>query len=228
MFLLRRFPAQSAASALGIGLLAARSLYYRQDAFLFYIWNLILAWLPLYFAVHAVESARRERAMMAVGTGLLWLLFLPNAPYLVTDLAHWKAREPVPMWLDLILCLQFAWVGLSLGFTSLQIMEAEVRDRYGSARGRYFAIACLGLTSFGVYLGRFRRWNSWDILSSPEQLLGDISRHFLNPLDHRHAWAFTFLCGLFLLSAYWAQPVMLQPAPSLAVAGPAPRDRTHL
>lgn len=219
-----RFPALAAASLLGLILLGLRTYLAYRGTYLFYVWNLFLAWLPLIFAVQAAHASRAERPVRAIVAGLLWLLFLPNAPYLITDIVHWSPRLPIPLWFDLLLCVHFAWLGLALGFTSLQLLEAEVIRRRGVVWGRCFALVCLSLTSFGIYLGRFRRWNSWDIVRAPGSLFGDISVRVLDPFNHRGTWAFTIVCGLFLFSAYWVLAAMTQarnePARTHPATGP--------
>lgn len=219
--LLSRYPALVVASALGIALVGLRNVLFGQGAYQFYAWNLFLAWLPLAFAMHATTTAPAPRPGLRVVSAGLWLLFLPNAPYLVTDLVHWIPRRPVPEWFDLLLCVHFAWLGLALGFTSLRRMESEVVRRHGTAWGRTFALACLGLCSFGVYLGRFRRWNSWDLLWSPAALLEDVTRRVLDPWHHRGTWAFTGTCAIFLMSAYWAMAAMHAEPADRPSSGPA-------
>ncbi len=92
----------------------------------------------------------------------LWLVFFPNAPYIITDLLHLSAQDGVPVWYDLILLSAFAWTGAMLGMISLGLMHVLVARVAGGAWSWIFVLGVLMLSGFGVYLGRFPRWNSWD------------------------------------------------------------------
>ena len=98
---------------------------------------------------------------------MLWLLFLPNAPYIVTDFVHLTARSTVPLWFDGVELSAFAWTGMLLGFVSLYLVHAVARHRFGGTAGWLGVLAVLGLVSAGVYLGRVKRWNSWDLITQP-------------------------------------------------------------
>lgn len=198
-----RHRAFTAATALGFVLLLARWVVTWRGVYLFFVWNLFLAWLPLLFATLALAAARQTRPVATWSYAFLWLLFFPNAPYLVTDLTHWYPRPPVSRWVDLLLCLHFAWLGLALGFASLRLLEAEISDRHGRRVGWGFVTVTLGLASFGIYLGRVGRWNSWDIIVQPIRLSTDVVRQVVHPLAHWRTWEFTLICAVFLLCAYW-------------------------
>jgi uncharacterized membrane protein len=108
----------------------------------------------------------------------------------------------VPLWYDLLLLLSFAWTSLMFGFVSLSDMQQLVKQRFNATTGWLFACAALLLGSFGIYLGRFLRWNSWDVLTQPQQLAWDILERVGNPLAHVGAYGFTVLLTAFLLLAY--------------------------
>ncbi|MEW6306239.1 MAG: DUF1361 domain-containing protein [Verrucomicrobiota bacterium] len=192
------------ASAVGVVLLLARMKVSGSPNFRFLPWNLLLAWLPLFFAVGAWFCHRlgRGRTWAFAGCAVAWLLFFPNAPYIVTDLVHLRPRAPVPMWYDIILILTFAFTGLLLGFFSLRLMQHLVAHRWGWVAGWAFAGLAAGLAGFGVFLGRFLRWNSWDALLQPWALLGDIAQRLANPWPHKHGFLFAALFAVFLFSAY--------------------------
>lgn len=134
-----------------------------------------------------------------------WLLFFPNAPYILTDLAHvteWRTSRSVPPWFDLQLHVLFAVTGLLLGFASLRIMHELVRRFWGTTAGWLFSVISLGLAGFGVYLGRFLRWNSWDLVRSPVSLLGDVAQQLVDPLRQPRTFGFTALFFLCLVLSY--------------------------
>lgn len=195
------------ASALAGALVAARIAVTHRFQVLYLIWNLFLAWLPLLFALAVWREAgtrvpRRKRVFAA---GAAWLLFFPNAPYIFTDLVHLAklhASATAPPWFDLLLHLLFAMIGLMIGFASLAVMHKLVERAWGWRTGWLFALGALALAGFGIYLGRFERWNSWDVLLSPFALLGDIAAPFLAPWNHPRTWGFSVVCFLFLAISY--------------------------
>jgi uncharacterized membrane protein len=142
------------------------------------VWNLFLAWIPLLLAllIHALSTRSKRPLLPLAVCGIAWFLFFPNAPYLVTDLVHWQIHWPVPKWFDLLMIMSFAWTGLLLGYLSLYLMQELVRRRVGRGWSWNFVVLVLALSSFGIYLGRFQRWNSWDVFSRPIGVLSDVAR----------------------------------------------------
>jgi len=183
------------ASALSVAMLAARTLMAGHMQLGFYVWNLILAWMPLAFALpyYWHDEHRAPRWWLLAGCAVSWFLFFPNAPYIVTDLLHLDFRPPIPMWFDVIMMMSFAWTGLLLGYLSLFLMQEVVRRRKGLAWSWGFAIGMLALSSFGIYLGRFQRWNSWDVIQNPFGLAWDV----LSKLDFVHHPKMTAFCLTF-------------------------------
>ncbi len=216
------------ASALSLAMLACRSFFTHQLELKFYIWNLLLAWLPLVFAlrVYQLTGERPARWWPLCICAVLWFLFFPNAPYLVTDFLPLTTRPPVPPWFDIVLMMSFAWTGLLLGYLSLMLMQETVRARRGGGWGWAFALAMLALGTFGIYLGRFARWNSWDVLVRPDGLVGDlIHRAHLRSNPEMVAFMVTFLCFSILsystlyslthLRHHGPPPAPLEPPPSV-------------
>jgi len=201
-------------SALSVALFAGRWAYTGAPAYRFIPWNLILAWVPVFFAWLA-HRWRHYRLLMLLHGGL-WLLFLPNAPYLLTDLIHLGKASGISLWYDLLLLLLFAFNGLFLGFFSLSLMQDLVTDLLGATIGWLFATTTLALSSFGVYLGRFLRWNSWDLLTRPHWLLRDILGLLRDPFLHWRPWAFILLMALILCLGYGTLAAARQ-------LGPVPR-----
>ncbi len=191
--------ALGATAALSVLMVAFRWWYTGAPGFLFIPWNLFLAWIPLGCAL-LLTRARGRMAMVALAA--TWLAFLPNAPYVLTDLIHFRVRDGVPYWFDLVMLITFAWTGTLTGYLSLYLVQMRVRERFGAALSWVFAVTALALSSFGIYLGRFLRWNSWDVVTEPGALLRDIGQRVLYPFDHPRTYAFTLLMALFLIGAY--------------------------
>lgn len=160
-------------------MLFARMFYSQSFKFAPLLWNLFLAWLPLLLALLAFWL--RRRPLLSLFFGGLWLLFLPNAPYLVTDLIYLRQTFQVPVWFDAIMLFAFALAGMALGLYSLHIMHELVSRQFGPLIGWIFVIVAVGLSSFGVYVGRFLRWNSWDLFLQPSRLAADIFHNLTTP-----------------------------------------------
>lgn len=190
------------ASALSVALFFGRFLLTGTPTYGFLLWNLLLAWMPVVMAWMA--GRWRHYGPLLLLHSALWLLFLPNAPYLLTDLIHLGRGGGFSLWYDLLMLLTFALTGLFLGFFSLSLMQDLVTAWLGAAAGWLFAATVLALSSFGVYLGRFLRWNSWDLLTNPQWLLRDVLALVRNPLLHWQPWAFILLLTLMLGLAYVA------------------------
>ncbi len=169
------------------------------------VWNLFLAWLPMLASLAAYNLARKggKITWLAIaGCALLWLVFFPNAPYILTDIANLRPRYNVPYWYDTLMFVAFAWSGTLLGLVSLYLMQALVLKFKGTAAGWLFALAVLALSGFGVYLGRFPRYNSWDLFTNPLQLLANIWDMVSHPLANPQVFGFSALFSLLLLSVY--------------------------
>jgi uncharacterized membrane protein len=188
--------------ALSFALIAVRVFITRDLLFVFLLWNLFLAAIPFFLSAALHLASKPPRARLLLPVGVVWLLFFPNAPYLVTDLFHLEPRPGVPYWYDLALIMSCAWNGLMLAFASLLDMHTLVRQRLGFWAGWIFVTIALGLSAFGVYLGRYLRYNSWDILSNPFTLLYDIVQRFLHPFHNWQTWGVTVVFWSFLLIAY--------------------------
>ena len=188
--------------SLSIMLVLGRVIMTGQGRFLFLIWNLFLAVVPFSLSTLLGIATGPLRARLLVPVGAAWLLFFPNAPYILTDLFHLNARPGVPLWYDLAVILSCAWNGLMLAYASLSDMQRLVQQRLGLWAGWAFATVALLLSSFGIYLGRYLRFNSWDVLANPLTLFYDILNRVLHPFAFPGTWGVTLVFGLFLLIGY--------------------------
>jgi uncharacterized membrane protein len=191
-------------SVISVGLFVARAASSDSSRYAFLIWNLFLAWIPFGFAWIAYTSTHLPKAVMVVLVGVcavLWLIFFPNAPYILTDFQHLtKLNGEAPVWYDVIMLLWFSWNGLFLGVISLYFMQKVVARWLGSIFSWGFVVGVTGLSSLGVYVGRFMRWNSWDVMFDPFSMPGEFL-HTVSRTQER-TLAFSFLFGLFFLFVY--------------------------
>ena len=134
----------------------------------------------------------------------LWLLFLPNAPYILTDLIHLRTVRSGPIWLDLLLLVSCAATGLAAGYCSLRQIHLLFQSHGWPRLGWVLAVSTPFLAGFGIYLGRFLRWRSIDIWMNPMGLASDVVDRFINPFLHFRTWGVTLGFGfLFLLGYFW-------------------------
>ena len=190
----------NAACAVCIGLVAARVAYSSTGGHLGLIWNLFLAWIPFMLAYFAhIVSWRRELLYFVIPTiAFLWLIFFPNAPYMLTDLQDLARKTAgAPLWYDVIIVVWCSWTGMLLGVISLYLMQDIILRTFGRATGWIFVFLISGLSSFGIYIGRFVRLNSWDILQDPAETAQRIMGIVIDP--SRRLAAFTFLYTFFFL-----------------------------
>jgi uncharacterized membrane protein len=191
------------ASALCLGALVARWIYSDSGTYKFMSWNLFLAWVPVAAAVVVYDGQRRGvKLSRLLPFGVVWLLFLPNAPYLLTDFVHLGDSDGAPIWFDIVLFGSFAWTGMLLGFLSIFVMQNVVRWEFGRAWGWVLVGVSLALSSFGIYLGRSLGWNSWDFLVSPRALLEDIWERLIDPLAYPRGVGMTLALTAVLWTGY--------------------------
>jgi uncharacterized membrane protein len=106
------------------------------------------------------------------------------------------------MWYDTVLIAAFSWTGLFLGIFSLRAMQSLVRAFLGSILSWLFVLGALLASSLGIYIGRFLRWNSWDLLLHPQNIWTDMTVRLAKPLVYRQTLAVTVLFAAFLLVCY--------------------------
>lgn len=176
------------------------------------LWNLFLALVPTFWsAVFQAASARNLRCLACFSFGI-WLLFLPNAPYLLTDLIHLGYRTSVPLWCRLAMLLSFAGTGTVLGYLSLINVQEVIEARFGKFAGWCLAVGALMASGYGIYLGRFLRWNSWDALTMPRTFIKTVLDQFIDPGPYPHPIPVTLVFGIGLIIGYLALRVLAVPA----------------
>jgi uncharacterized membrane protein len=213
-----RLSAALALACLGCVLLFALRVAISGRTFYSYlVWNLALAAVP--YAVAATGSSLLSRAReggwrtaAAVATATLWLVFYPNAPYIFTDFIHvinrtyprasateWLGVTALT-WYDLLMNAAFAFLGHFIGLVSMWIVQASFARTWGKWPARSLVGVAIFLSGFGIYLGRFSRLNSWDVVLDPRKVLGEIAEASADP----KAILFSAAFSLFILLTYAA------------------------
>ena len=191
------------ACAMCIALVAARVAYSDSSRRIGLIWNLFLAWIPfmLAYIAHAISWRRTWLYLVIPIIAALWLIFFPNAPYMLTDLQDLARRAAdAPLWYDVIIVVWCSWTAMLLGIVSLYLMQDIVLRTFGRFIGWSFVFVISALSSFGVYIGRFVRLNSWDILQDPAETAMDILGLIIDP--SRRLAVFIVLYTFFFLFIY--------------------------
>ncbi len=206
----RLIKVMAVSSVMSIVLLYFRIQWSGNLMFVFLTWNLFLAWIPflLAFALSEMNKTNASR-LKKVGVFATWLIFFPNSPYILTDLFHLRLRSEIPLWFDLVLILSFAWNGLLLGYSSLMEIQKVLRTRLSTGIVNFFIGGLLVLCSFGIYLGRYPRYNSWDIVTNPIRLFSDIFNMIIDPMNNTRMVGVTFFFSVFLMVSYWTLNTMI-------------------
>ncbi len=231
-------------SCAALTMLAFRMLYGGTWGYRSLPWDLVLAWVPVPLALAVAATQERvykpspKLLLLAFG----WLLFFPNAPYLVTQFMHihpsyavfdgplparvsqFSPRGSIPVWFDVLMLSTFAWTGLLLGFLSLHLVHRAATRLAGPVIGWATVFAGVGLCAFGISLGRFQRWNSWDLLTQPLALLTDVGSRVLYPLSHPRTSAVTVGFAAFLLLAYLSLVALIRVGSPSDARGDGPAD----
>lgn len=184
-----------------IMILAFRVWYTKELNYCFYPWNLFLAIVPLFFSGYLKKQRRINFKTILMLCG--WLFFLPNAPYLLTDIFHFDERPPVPAWFDLILVISGAWNGVLICMISLFQVEKFIQRNSNSTFSTIIMIVLLFPCGYGVYLGRYLRYNTWDIVTDPFDLVKASTHHIHHPFQNLNVWLFTVLFAMFLNIIYF-------------------------
>lgn len=172
-------------------------------------WNLFLASVPHFISNKLNRIKHEKNGLRFIALSCSWILFIPNSFYIITDLFHLKQGMAAPQWFDLALIFSFAWNGLLLGVLSIQKMEMIISEKIGLKW--LFIYVVMWLNALGIYIGRYLRFNSWDIITNPFQLSGDILYLCLHPLRNKGEWAM-IICFSVLMTLIYKSIVNLHRA----------------
>jgi uncharacterized membrane protein len=170
--------------------------------FIFLVWNLALAWVPYVLASLLHKDTSLQKFIIIF---IPWLLFFPNAAYLVTDILHVDFRPPIPLWYDSLIFFIFAWLGIMLASIALLKVHVYLEHVFGKIKSGIILVMIAMLSAFGIYLGRFERWNSWDALLDPLALLENIFGiwksipHTIEPVIFVSVFTCMILCTYYVV-----------------------------
>jgi uncharacterized membrane protein len=172
--------------------------------YLFLSWNLFLAFIPYFITWWMTRNVRIIENKIKLFIALtVCLLFIPNSFYIITDLVHFTRIRTAPKWFDLLLIFSFAWNGILAGVISLRRVESFTVLLKGKQFSVFMVFPVMWLCAFGVYIGRFLRYNSWDVITDPFSLIGEILDMVLHPFANEYAWGMTFCYSVFMTFIYF-------------------------
>ncbi len=179
-----------------------RVIYTAQPTYIFLVWNLFLAFIPFAISELAIKPHKKIFTLANMLALMGCIAFLPNSPYIITDLFHLRLHNGPSIWYDTVLIVSFAWNGMMLFFHTLNNLDEKLFTRFGRFWSWTFKFAIIALSGFGIYLGRYLRFNSWDVISNPFALIYEIGHRVLHPFQHPLTWSMTLLYASFLAFTY--------------------------
>lgn len=186
-----------------IAMVAARIVHTREWLFITMIWNLFLAYLPYVFSkIISNRADRLNNKWHFILIIIAWLLFIPNSFYIITDLFHLKERPIIPFWFDLALLFSFAWNGLILGVLSIRHIEKLIEQRLSLKSELFFIYPVMFLNALGIFIGRYWRFNSWDVVTNPLALAHDMVGLLIHPVHYRFDWSMIVCFSVLMTLLY--------------------------
>ena len=174
-----------------------------EPTFIFLVWNLFLAWIPYCVAMAIPKVFKFSKSKLLVIILILtWLLFFPNAHYLITDLLHLKRRAIIPYWFEIMMFVSFAWTGILLGFLSLLEIHDFLRTHLPKFGANLLVFLFIQLAGLGIYMGRFQRWNSWDIITDPFAMIMQVGYTLFHPFEFAETLGIAIVMSTFMCIGY--------------------------
>jgi len=191
-------------TGVSVGLFVAGALANHSLQFGYMLWNLFLAWLPFLVSAGLLRSLHRHlwSSRWPLLLTLLWLLLLPNTFYMISDFIHLQDVARHNLLYDVVMFTSFIFTAALLGFSSLYLVQAELRKRVSLRTSSLLIGGVIFLCSFAIYLGRDLRWNSWDVLVNPAGILFDVSDHLIHPFQQGDMFSMTASFFVLLSSLY--------------------------
>ncbi len=183
-----------------------RIVIWDKDSFIYILWNIFLAFIPFIVSSLVLFYYNRKRInnfLFVLGM-FVWLIFLPNAPYIITDFIHLGEIRSIPILFDILLIFSSATVGLILGAHSLFHVEQIFDMKFSKRKTSVIIMVIILLVSFGLYLGRFLRFNSWDIFINHTSLIKNVWNIFSYSSSSIEALLYTFMFFFFIVISYYS------------------------
>ncbi|HXY17835.1 MAG TPA: DUF1361 domain-containing protein [Candidatus Nitrosopolaris sp.] len=210
----RYLQAMGLLSGLCLAFFVVRVILTDSSSFDFIPGNLVLAWLGLVFGWLLIRQLKVTRwaSWQNISLSVLWLFFLPNTWYMLTDFIHVYPTGEISELYDIAMIGSLVITGFILGFTSLYLVHKELFKRFGAKPSAYLVAGVILLSSFAIYLGRDLRWNSWDVIANPSGLILNVSDRIIDPLGHLRAFNVTGLFFVLISVLYTAVWLVFRPA----------------
>jgi len=183
-------------------ILWTRNLIVGNVTYNFLMFNLFLGVIPITIAYAAANFLKKSKSWIILVVSGLWLLFYPNAPYMITDLIHVEPSSNIVIY-DTLIIFSFAILSLFYGFISIKLIHDIWVSKFSVSIAGSMVVFTILISSFGIYLGRILRLNSWDLFTNPMKVFGDIFDHLWpitdNPQTYYIILLYTFIQGFVLL-----------------------------
>ncbi len=170
-----------------------RDLILKNNIFDFLTWNLFLGFLPLFAAWIIDYFDEKLSPFLFLMGSFIWLIFYPNAPYMISDLIH--VAEAPDLIHDTFIIFSFAMLSAFYGFLSLKIMHHLFEKRKGKKIANASIFTALLLSCLGFFMGRILRLNSWDIFTKPLEVIQDVFEHLWPITKNPNTYIIMFLFG---------------------------------
>jgi len=183
-----------------------RIFLFGNTTFLYMFWNIFLAFVPFLISSILLLNTNKgniTKPIFIIGF-ILWFIFLPNAPYVITDFIHLGRIHNVPVMYDMFLLFASASVSLLMGLYSIMQMEKILLLKFTKKITNIIIIVTILFASFGVYLGRYLRFNSWDLFISHDSLFTSIWKIFTGSNNYANVYGYTLLFFIFIYTSYMA------------------------
>jgi len=183
-----------------------RILIWGKLSFIYITWNIFLAFIPFIISsliLYFFKEGKIKKYLFVIGI-FLWIIFIPNAPYIITDFVHLGEIRSIPLLYDIVLLFTSSCVGLILGFNSFYHIEQIIYTKYNKNISNIIMGIIILMISFGVYLGRFLRFNSWDVFINHTSLIKNIWKNFSQSNGYIEVFFYTGLLFFFLFLFYKA------------------------
>lgn len=199
------FVALGVSSLVSVGLFLYGAYQNNSTTYDYLIWNLFLAWLPLLFSIKLLKvlKAKLWSSWEALFYSFLWIIFLPNSFYMISDYIHLQEFQRDSVLFDSLMFTSFIYTAIALGFSSLYLIHLQLLRRYTSRVAARWIAFTLFVCSVSIFVGRDLRWNSWDIFTNTGGLLFDLSERLVNPSSHPQMFVTIFSFWALLSSMYF-------------------------